>query len=144
MTPSIPNPYSQLTRNSKLEAPDRLEHWQLKASRSLDSIVEDAAAADPKALSHQASAPLKHLELRNPGSVLLGGGDFLLHGVVVREGFDRLGGAGGFFGYGSGEAVGVVQNVEIAGVGIEAAVGAVRNPFQPVCAGSGRLSDGRC
>ena len=57
-----------LTRIPKLEAPDRLEHWPLKASRSLGGIIEDAAAADPKALSNQASVPLKHLELRNSGS----------------------------------------------------------------------------
>ncbi len=58
---------SHLPRIPKLEAPDRLEHWLLKASCSLGSIVEDAATADPKALSSQASAPLRHLELRNPG-----------------------------------------------------------------------------
>jgi hypothetical protein len=33
----------------------------------LDSILKDAAAADRKALSSQASSPLKHLELRNLG-----------------------------------------------------------------------------
>jgi hypothetical protein len=49
------------------EATDRLEHWLLNASRSLDSILKDAAAADRKALSSQASSPLKHLELRNLG-----------------------------------------------------------------------------
>jgi hypothetical protein len=54
-----------LTQTPKLEATDRLEHWLLNASRSLDSILKDAAAADRKALSHQASAPLNHLELRN-------------------------------------------------------------------------------
>jgi hypothetical protein len=59
-----------LTRIPKLEAPDRLEHWPLNASRSLSCITEDAAAADPKALSNQASEPLKHLELRNLGLML--------------------------------------------------------------------------
>ncbi len=57
----------RLARTPKLEAPDRLEHWPLKASRSLGGIVEDAAAADREALNSQASAPLKHLELRNSG-----------------------------------------------------------------------------
>jgi hypothetical protein len=38
------------------------------ALRSLDSIIQEAATADRKALSSQASAPLKHLELQNPGS----------------------------------------------------------------------------
>ncbi len=59
---------STLTRTPKLEAPDRLEHWPLKASRSLGSIKQDAAAADRKALSDQASAPPKRLELRNSGN----------------------------------------------------------------------------
>ena len=59
----IPN----LAQTPKLEATDRLEHWLLNASRSLDSILKDAAAADRKALSSQASSPLKHLELRNLG-----------------------------------------------------------------------------
>jgi hypothetical protein len=54
-----------LSRTPKLEAPDRLEHWPLKAFHSLGGIIKDAAAADRKALSSQASAPLKHLELRN-------------------------------------------------------------------------------
>jgi hypothetical protein len=57
----------RLTRNPKLESPDRLEHWPLKASRSLGGIIEDAAAADRKDLSSQASVPLKHIELRNSG-----------------------------------------------------------------------------
>jgi gluconolactonase len=60
-------PEFPLTQTPKLEATDRLEHWLLNASRSLDSILKDAAAADRKALSSQASAPLKHLELRNLG-----------------------------------------------------------------------------
>jgi hypothetical protein len=34
----------------------------------LGGILEDAAAADRKALNNQASAPLKHLELRHSGS----------------------------------------------------------------------------
>ena len=59
------------TQTPKLEATDRLEHWLLNASRSLDSILKDAAAADRKALSSQASSPLKHLELRNLGSTAL-------------------------------------------------------------------------
>ena len=54
------------TRTPTLEAPDRLEHWPLKAFQSLGGIVEDAAAVDRKALSNQASAPLEHLECRNP------------------------------------------------------------------------------
>ena len=53
------------SQTPKLEATERLEHWLLNASRSLDSILKDAAAADRKALSHQASSPLNHLELRN-------------------------------------------------------------------------------
>jgi hypothetical protein len=60
------------TRTPKLEAPDRLEHWPLKASRSVGGLIEDAAAADRKALSTQASARLKHLELRNSGQTDLG------------------------------------------------------------------------
>jgi gluconolactonase len=60
-------PEFPLTQTPKLEATDRLEHWLLNASRSLHSILKDAAAADRKALSTQASAPLKHLELRNLG-----------------------------------------------------------------------------
>ena len=64
---SPPSEHHYSTRIPKLEAPDRLEHWPLKASRSLGGIIEDAAAADPKALSNQASVPLKHLELRNSG-----------------------------------------------------------------------------
>jgi hypothetical protein len=51
-----------------------LEHWLLKAFHSLGGILKDAAAADRKALSNQASAPLKHLELRNSddmGSALI-------------------------------------------------------------------------
>jgi hypothetical protein len=62
-----------LAQTPNLEAPDRLEHWLLNASRSLDSILKDAAAADRKALSNQASAPLKHLELRNLGLREYGG-----------------------------------------------------------------------
>jgi hypothetical protein len=50
-----------------LDAPDRLEHWSLKAFHSLGGILKDAASADWKALGNQASAPLKHLECRNPG-----------------------------------------------------------------------------
>ena len=38
----------------------------LKALHSLGCIIQDGAAADRKALSSQASAPLKHSELRNP------------------------------------------------------------------------------
>jgi hypothetical protein len=57
------------TRTPKLEAPDRLEHWPLKASRSLGGILKDAAAADRNALNNQASAPLKHLEHRHSGWV---------------------------------------------------------------------------
>jgi P-type Cu2+ transporter len=63
---SIPE-HVRLSQTPKLEAPDRLEHWPLNASRSSGGIVEDAAAANRKALSNQASAPLKHLELRNSG-----------------------------------------------------------------------------
>jgi predicted enzyme related to lactoylglutathione lyase len=60
---------SHSTRIPTLEAPDRLEHWSLNAFQSLGGIIKDAAAADRKALSNQASAPLTHLECRNPGSM---------------------------------------------------------------------------
>ena len=57
----------RLTRTPTLEAPDGLEHWSLNVFQSLRGIIEDAATADRKALSDQASKPLKRLEDRNPG-----------------------------------------------------------------------------
>ena len=78
-----------LPRNPTLESPDRLEHWSLNAFHSLGGIVKDAAAADRKALSNQASAPLTHLECRNPG---LRVGD----GFVEVEGGAGDGGPEGF------------------------------------------------
>ena len=96
-----------------MEAPDRLEHWPLKAFRSLGGIVEDAAAADREALSNQASAPLMHLELRNPGLL-----EFSGH---FEEGGEEFGGGLGFEVVGAGPGF-VAAEFEVAGGGHVAVV----------------------
>jgi hypothetical protein len=77
-----------------------LEHWLLKAFHSLGGILKDAAAADRKALNNQASAPLKHLELRNSG--LFDSGFFLAFALAFFAALGFGGCLGGGVGRGHG------------------------------------------